>query len=144
MRAAPVVGITRASVVIARIATRIASRVSARVSPVGRVGLGRGLTRRIVTSRRRTSAGRVAVAGMRSAAGSKRLSVGSKQLSAGRHAARHSRDGDEGGGSRRGHRLEDALLVHASAVLALAARGTLITTAADLRRVSMASWVDRM
>lgn len=61
-----------------------------------------------------------------------RLAIRSKQLRSGRHASRDGRDGDEGCGAGRGDRLEDALLVHSGAVLALSTRGVLVATAANL------------
>jgi hypothetical protein len=76
--------------------------------------------------------GLLAAGGVGVALGGQRLSVGSKERRAGRDTAGDGRDGDEGGRARGRDGLEDALLVHASTVLALATRGALIAAAANL------------
>lgn len=68
----------------------------------------------------------------RNGAGSERLPVRPEELGTRWNAARDSRNGDEGGGARRRHGLEDALLIHPGAVLALATWRALITTTPDL------------
>jgi hypothetical protein len=99
-----------------------------------RLRSGRLRHRRLVVQVRRArhrllrlAAGRIAVA-----LGSEGLSVRSKQRRARGNTARNSRHGDECRRAGRRDRLEDALLVHAGAVLALAAGGTLVATATDL------------
>jgi hypothetical protein len=64
----------------------------------------------------------------------KRLTVRAIQRCARRDASWNGRDGDEGRRTGRRDRLEHTLLVHASAVLALASRGALVAAAADLRQ----------
>lgn len=70
--------------------------------------------------------------GVRHGARGQRLAVGSEQLGPGRNAAGDGRDGDKGRGARGADRLEDAFLVHASAVLTLAAGSVLVAAAANL------------